>query len=137
MNNSPILVYLAYKFSYNATQSTKEARDMAITLMRKHPDWIILSPHYAVDVLLDGKLEWGEEDLKKWNTDDWRRFQAGFMAAGFLSRCDIMVLGCEPRYSESHGVTWEFIIANMLNVSWRKDNPIKIMKYEEALNAKT
>lgn len=133
MSQPITLVYLAYKFSYDATKSTKEAREMAIALMKKHPDWIVISPHYAVDVMLDGKMSWGKEDFELWNEDDWRRIQAGLMAAGFLSRADIMVLGCKPLYSESHGVTWEYIIANMLNYSYRKDNPIKIMTYEEVM----
>jgi hypothetical protein len=132
-DNPPTLVYLAYKFSYNPTENTKEAREMALNLMKKHPDWIVFCPHFGIDVLLDGKMEWTEKDVGLWNQDDWRRMQAGLMAAGFLSRCDIMVLGCAPTYSESHGVTWEFIIANLLNRSYRRSNPIKIMHIHEAM----
>lgn len=132
MSKPPTLVYLAYAFSSNPTRNTKEAREMAIALMKKHPDWIIICPHYAVDALLDGTIDWarklGEKDFTK-----WRRTQAGLMAAGILSRCDIMVLGCEPTYNVSSGVTWENIISILLSISWRRENPIKVMTYEEAM----
>ena len=131
MNSPPILVYLAYAFSNDPTNNTKKAREMALSLMKKHPDWFIISPHYAVDALLDGTVDWtgmGEKDFGK-----WRRTQAGLMAAGFMSRCDIIVLGCNPNYGASSGVTWENIIAKLLNMSWRRDDNIKIITYQEAI----
>ena len=134
INRPPILVYLSYKFSGNPTKNTERARDMSMKLMKKHPDWFVFCPHYSIDALLDGKVIWEEKDKEVWDKDDaWRRFQAGYMSAGFLLRCDIMVLGCEPIYSESHGVTWETIIANVINVSYRRNNPIEIITYKEAM----
>ena len=131
MNEAPIVVYFAYMFSSNPTENTKKARDMVIKLMKKHPEWFVICPHIAIDVLLDGTLDWtgmGSKDFSR-----WRRTQAGMMSLAFLSKSDIMVLGCEPSYGGSSGVTWEHIFANVLNRSWRKDNPIIIMTYEEAM----
>lgn len=130
-NKPPILVYLAYAFSNSPTKNTKKAREMALALMKRHADWFILSPHFAVDALLDGTLDW--TSMKKEDFSQWRRTQAGLMAVGFLSRCDILVLGCDPTYGKSHGVTWEHIVTQLLNRSWRRLNPIKIMTYEEAM----
>lgn len=131
MNSPPILAYLAFSFSNDPTGNTEKARKMAIALMKKHPDWFVLCPHYAVDALLDGTIDWS--GMKGEDFGDWRRTQAGLMAAGFMSRCEIFVLGCNPRYKSSSGVTWENIIAKLLNMSWRRDNPIKVMTYEEAM----
>ena len=130
-NTPPILVYLAYKFSRNPTENTKEARDMAIALMKKHPDWLIICPHYAVDALLDGTVNW--DGMNENDFGEWRRNQAGLMAAGLMSRCNIVVLGCPPTYEESSGVTWEHIIIQLLNNSWKRNDQIKIMTYEEAM----
>jgi len=130
-NKPPTLVYLAYKFSNSPTENTKKARKMAINLMKKYPNWIIVSPHFAVDALLDGVVDWTH--MKDEDFSQWRRIQAGYMAACFLSRCDIMILGCKPTYTESSGVTWEYIIVKMLNSSWRKNKPIKVMTYDEAM----
>lgn len=130
-NSPPIIVYLAYAFSNNPTKNTAKAREMAIALMKKHPDWFIICPHVAIDVLLDGTLDWtqmGKEDFSR-----WRRTQAGMMSLAFLTKVDIMVLGCEPSYGGSSGVTWEHIFVNVLNRSYRRNNPIKIMTYEEAM----
>jgi len=128
--NGPIVAYLAYKFSYDPTKNTAEARKMAINIMKKHPDWFVIVPHYTCDAMLDGTVNW----RKHWsNFDKWRRLQAGKMSFAFLSKCDMLILGCEPEYSESHGVTWEYIFTQILNASYRKDNPIKVIRYEEAL----
>lgn len=129
--SEPTMVYLAYAFSNNPTENTKKAREMAIALMKRHPDWFVLSPHFAVDALLDGTVDWsnmGPNDFSK-----WRRTQAGLMALAFISVCHIIVLGCEPTYEVSHGVTWEHIVTNLLNKSWRKKNQIRIITYEEAM----
>jgi len=131
MNKPPTVVYLAYAFSSNPTKNTKKARDMAIKLMRKHKDWFVICPHIAIDTLLDGTLDWthmGTEDFSR-----WRRTQAGMMSLAFLSKADILVLGCEPTYGGSSGVTWEHIFAQVSNRSYRKDNPIIIMTYKEAM----
>ena len=131
MNSPPTFVYLAFAFSNDPTGNTKKAREMTITLMKKHPDWFVFCPHYAIDAMLDGIIDWTGMEEKDFG--EWRRTQAGLMAAGFLSRCDIMVLGCDPNYGKSSGVTWENIIAKLLNISWRRNNPIKIITYEEAM----
>lgn len=123
MSHPPTLVYLAFLFSSDPTGNTKKAREMALILMNEHPDWLVISPHYAVDVLLDDTVSW--EKNQKFS--DWRRGQAGFMALGFVFRCDILVLGCDPNYDKSTGVTWEWIAARLLNQSYRKDNPIEIL----------
>lgn len=131
MNSPPTLVYLAFAFSNDPTGNTKKAREMAIKLMKKHPDWLVLSPHFAVDAMLDGTVDW--TGMREEDFGEWRRTQAGLMAAGFMSRSDIIVLGCNPNYGKSSGVTWENIIALLLNMSWRRDNNIRIMTYEEAI----
>jgi len=130
LNSPPILVYLAYKFSGDATENTKEARRMAITLMKHHLNWFVLLPHYAIDAMLDGTIDWGKYFN---NFTEWRRTRAGMMSIAFVMRCDIMVLGCKPDYQNSHGVTWEHIVARVMNLSYRKDNPIKIITYKEAM----
>lgn len=131
MNSPPTFVYLAFSFSNSPTDNTKKAREMVIELMKKHPDWLVFCPHYAIDALLDGKIDW--TGMKEKDFSQWRRTQAGLMAAGFMSRSNILVLGCNPTYGVSSGVTWEHIIAKLLNMSWRRDNPIKIITYEEAI----
>jgi len=131
MSKPPTLVYLAYKFSNNPTKNTEEARNMAISLMKKHHDWFVFVPHYAVDAMLDGTIKWTENmEFSK-----WRRTQAGMMCFAFLPKMDIIVFGCDPAYGESCGVTWENIFVKVLNQSWRKDNPIKTMSYNEAMNS--
>jgi len=129
-NKPPVLVYLAYKFSGKPTENTEKARQMAITLMKHRPDWFVILPHYAIDAMLDGVVDWGTNFD---NFTAWRRTQAGMMSIAFLSKADIMVLGCEPTYKSSSGVTWEHVIAKVLNLSYRKKNPIKIITYKEAM----
>lgn len=129
--NEPTLVYFAYKFSCDPTENTEKARLMSIELMKNHPDWIVICPHYTIDALFDGCVNWDEKKIDVENLPVWKR---GYMGIGILSRCDIMVLGCPPTYKESAGVTWEFIFAKLLNDSWRKNNPIKIMTYEDAID---
>lgn len=126
----PILVYLSYKFSNNPTLNTKVARLIAIEIMKKHPDWYVIVPHFAIDALLDGTVKW--EDGHKF--DEWRRGQAGLMAIAFLSRCDKMILGCTPTYEHSAGVTWEWNFVKLLNTSWKKDNPIEIVELKDAMD---
>jgi hypothetical protein len=130
MNGKPIMAYLAYKFSGNPTENTKMARQMALKLMKIHPDWFVIVPHFAVDGMLDGTVNWND---KTSNFTRWRRNRAGMMSVAFLSNADILVLGCEPTYKQSSGVTWEHIITQVLNLSYRRDNPIKIIKYEVAV----
>ena len=127
--NKSTMVYLAYKFTGNPTENTKQERKMAYELMKRHPDWTVLCPHYAIDSMLDGTVNWDGKD----NYTKWRRLQAGEMSLGFIDKTDILVLGCEPCYQQSAGVTWEYIFTKFLNKSYRKDNPIKIMTYKEAL----
>ena len=129
MSHPPTLVYLAFEFSRNPTENTKKAREMALILMVEHPDWFIFSPHYAVDVLLDGTCEWD----KNFEFSEWRRGQAGSMCLGFLFRTDILILGCDPNYGKSTGVTWEWITARVLNQSYRKDNQIEILYIEDLI----
>ena len=127
--NSPIVVYLAYKFTYNPTKNTAKARRMAIKIMKRHPDWFVIVPHYTCDAMLDGKVTWNKDS----NFSEWRRSQAGKMSLAFISKCDILVLGCKPNYKQSSGVTWEYLFVNIINDSYRKDNPIKVITYKEAL----
>jgi hypothetical protein len=124
------MVYLAFAFSGNPTENTRKEREMALKLMDIHPDWFILSPHFAIDVLLDGCLDWGK---RKSNFTQERRIKAGMMCLAFLFKSDIMILGCEPTYKESPGVTWEYVIVRLWNESFRRDNPIKIITLKEAL----
>ena len=131
MNSPPTFVYLSFAFSNDPTGNTKKAREMTIALIKKHPDWLVFCPHYSIDAMLDGKVDW--TGMKEKDFGEWRRTQAGLMAAGFLSRADIIVLGCNPTYGASSGVTWEYIIAKLLNISWRQDNQIKIMTYGDAM----
>lgn len=129
MSHPPKLVYLAFAFSSDPTGTTKKAREMALILMTEHPDWLIISPHFAVDVLLDGTLNW----TKDFEFSEWRRGQAGLMALGLMWRCDIIVLGCDPSYGKSSGVTWEWISARLLNQSYRKGTPIEILYVEDLI----
>lgn len=129
-NHPPRIVYLAYKFSRDPTKNTQEARTMALELMKRHNDWFIIVPHYAVDALLDGTLDWkGQES----NFDEWRRTKAGMMCLAFLTKADIVILGCEPVYEKSSGVTWEYTFLQMLNQSYRRKHPIKVLTFEEAM----
>ena len=103
---------------------------MAIKLMKRHPSWFVIVPHYAIDAMLDGTVDWADAST---NFTEWRRTRAGMMSIAFLSCANIMVLGCNPTYKNSSGVTWEHVIAQVMNLSYRKDNPLKIMTYKEAL----
>lgn len=123
------IAYLAFKFSGDPTGNTEQARQMAIQIMKKHPDWFVFVPHYAIDALLDGTIKW----KGKTNFSKWRRSQAGIMCIGFLTRSDILILGCEPTYENSSGVTWEFTFTSFFNQTFRKNSPLKIMSYEEAI----
>jgi len=129
MNGEPILVYLSYKFSDSPTLNTKIARVMAIKIMENHPDWFVIVPHFAIDALLDGVVDW----KKNFNFSEWRRGQAGLMAIGLLSRCDKMILGCTPTYEHSAGVTWEWMFVRLLNMSYKKDKPIEILTMRDAI----
>lgn len=130
MNCGPKMAYLAFAFSGNPTENTRREREMALKIMKVHPDWFVFSPHYAIDGLLDGRVNWGRA---KSNFTQERRIRAGMMSLAFLYRTDIMILGCEPTYKDSPGVTWEYVSVRVWNESFRKDNPIKIITLEEAL----
>lgn len=129
MNGEPILVYLAYKFSNDPTLNTKVARVMAIKIMEKHPNWFVIVPHFTVDAMLDGVVNWD----KDFYFSEQRRGQAGLMCIGILSRCNKVVLGCDPTYEHSSGVTWEWMFIRLLNMSYKKDNPIEVLTLKEAL----
>jgi hypothetical protein len=126
----PTLVYLSYKFSNDPTFNTKVARLLALKIMEKHPEWYVLVPHFCVDAMLDGVVKWKEG----FKFSEWRRGRAGLMAIAFLSRCDKVILGCEPTYEQSAGVTWEWNFVKLLNSSWRKDNPIEIIHLKDAID---
>lgn len=134
MNRPPKLAYFAYSFTGGkhgtgtASSNTKWAGQMAKKIMEKHPDVFVLVPHYAVDAMLDGTITWRRKD---W--DERRRMYGGMMSLALVAKCDIFILGCPPEYKYSHGVTWEWVFVNLLNRSWRKDNPIKIVTLEEMM----
>jgi len=123
MSHPPTLVYFAFAFSGDPTENTKKVREMTLILMKEHPDWFFIVPHYAVDVLLDGTCVW----TKDFEFSEWRRGQAGSTCIGLLYRCDKIILGCDPTYGKSSGVTWEWITVRVLNQSYRKDSPIEIL----------
>jgi len=137
MNKTPIIAYLAFSFTGsfhgvgNPKVNTERARQMALAIMKVHPEWNIIVPHYAIDAMLDGTNKWDKVETFK----ESRRKKGGIMSLAFLSKADILILGCEPTYQVSHGVTWEYIFANLLNDSWRKDNSIKIV-YAETIIGK-
>jgi len=135
MNHPPKLVYLAFAFSGDPTENTKKVREMALILMVEHPDWFIFVPHYAVDALLDGTINWEGRDIEK-DFNQERRQLGGIRSLAWVYRCDILILGCDPTYGKSSGVTWEWISAQLLNQSYRKDNPIEIMYAEDLLGEK-
>jgi len=130
----PTLVYLAFAFSGDPTENTKKAREMALILMTEHPDWFVIVPHYTVDALLDGTLDWRSMTEKDFSQE--RRRLGGVGSLAFVYRCDILILGCDPTYGKSSGVTWEWISAQLLNQSYRKDNPIEILYAEDLLGEK-
>jgi hypothetical protein len=132
MNHPPTLAYLAFAFSQDPTGCTKKAREMAITIMKEHPDWTVIVPHYTVDALLDGIVNWD----KNMKFSKWRRGQGAIMCLAILSHIDILILGCEPEYSSSSGVTWEWTHARLLNQSYRKDNPIEIFSIKDLIGEK-
>jgi len=129
--NSIKLGYLAYKFSGDPTENTKIARDMALRIMQKHPDIWVIVPHFTVDGLLDGTVEWTGKTDKQCKFTKERRLLGGLGSVMIISKIDILILGCEPEYAVSSGVTWEWVITHFLNRSYRKDNPIEITTYEE------
>ena len=135
MNYPPKLAYLAFAFTGGEhgigtpRVNSEKARQMAIAIMKDNPDWFVIVPHYSVDAMLDGTIIWeGQLDFGK-----WRRSQGGLMSLAFLARADILILGCDPQYKYSHGVTWEWIFTQLLNRSYRKDNPIKIVYAKDLL----
>jgi len=129
LKEKPIMVYLAFSFTGSShglghpKYNTEKARRLAIEAMKVHPEWYVIVPHYAIDAMLDGTIEWDKKKI--WTKE--RRRRGGIMSLAFLSHCDILLLGCNPEYKVSHGVTWEWIFTNLINTSWRKDNPIQII----------
>jgi hypothetical protein len=127
--NKPIMAYLAFSFSGSVhgmglpKSNTERARRLALAIMEEKPEWCVLVPHYAIDAMLDGTNKWAKGT--KFSED--RRKLGGIMSLNFLSNSDILILGCDPVYKISHGVTWEYVFANLLNESWRAKNPIEII----------
>ena len=134
----PRLAYLAFSFSGGPhgmgtpSDNLERARRIAKLIMLESPDIFVIVPHYAVDAMLDGTITWKE----KHEFGEWRRLQGGLMSLAFLARCDILILGCPPEYKYSHGVTWEWIFTQLLNRSYRKDNPIEILYAEDMIGEK-
>lgn len=44
-----------------------------------------------------------------------------------LQECETLELHSEPTYQSDPTATWIYCYVRILNVSWRKDNPIKII----------
>lgn len=134
----PRIAYLAYSFTGGPhgagtpSDNLERARRMAKLIMIEFPDIFVIVPHYAVDAMLDGTITWEE----KHEFDEYRRMQGGLMSLALLSRVDMLILGCQPEYKYSHGVTWEWIFAQLLNRSYRKDNPIEIKYVEDMIGEK-
>lgn len=126
---APIIVYLANPFTGHPAKNTKIERDMALALEAKHPGWYVIAPHFAVDALIDGTIDW----KGKSNFSQERRIRAGEKCLALIWKIDVLVLGCKPEYKYSAGVTWEYVFTALLNHGPRKDNPIKVMSYEEAM----
>ena len=127
--NSPTIAYLAFAFSKNPTVMTQKAHLLALKIMEKRPDWFVLVPHFAVDAMLDGVVDW----KKDYCFDENRRMIGGLMSLAFLSNAHILILGIEPKYEYSSGVTWENIFVHLLNKSWRKNNPIQIVRVKDII----
>ena len=66
-----------------------------------------------------GKITFGEKELIP-DSQVWVK------VLGLIQECDTLVLVGKCEYSASPTMTWLYIIARVLNVSYRRDNPIKI-----------
>lgn len=132
------LAYLAYKFSSDPIGNTVTACIIANKIMEKHPDIFVIVPHYAVDGVLDGIISYSYNDkVNKWVTRNFskeRRIKGGLYSLALIEKVDMFILGCDPTYDSSAGVTWELVFVHFLNLS--REKQIEIKTVEELLNEK-
>lgn len=113
----PLLAYLMYPFSSgDSNQNTMEARELALRIMKRHPQLTILVPHYTIDAFLMHTLDFvAYKDEHKGDFDIEKHLDAGCMCYGIISKVDVVILGAKLDYRKSAGMVWERAYEEFLN----------------------